>query len=48
MARVFMQPLQWERYGSDQGSEGLVIRDEERISIKAVEDSELVLIVTAA
>jgi quercetin 2,3-dioxygenase len=28
--------------------EGLVIRDEERISIKAVEDSELVLIVTAA
>jgi quercetin 2,3-dioxygenase len=28
--------------------EGLVIRDEERIFIKAVEDSELVLIVTAA
>jgi hypothetical protein len=28
--------------------EGLVIQDEERISIKAVQDSELVLIVTAA
>lgn len=28
--------------------EGLVIRDEDRISIKAVEDAELVLIVTAA
>jgi redox-sensitive bicupin YhaK (pirin superfamily) len=28
--------------------EGLVIRNEERVSIKAVEDSELVLVVTAA